>query len=287
MHEKSLFRTLIITMIGFWLGVFVVLPNLMVVIVSFLERDETNLIRAHVSLHNYLALLDPVFFQIFQRSMMYAVGSTLACLLIAYPFAYFITRVAPKARSMLLILVIVPFWTSSLIRTYSLIILLKANGLINTALIKLHLIDAPLTILYTHTAVMIGLVYTLLPFMILPLYAAIEKLDHRLVEAARDLGASSMQVFLKVFVPLTMPGIVAGCTLVFLSALGLFYIPDLLGGAKTMLVGNFIKNQFLTARDWPFGAAASTMLTLTMGLFLTLYYRSLRKLSGSHMGSTP
>jgi spermidine/putrescine transport system permease protein len=178
---------------------------------------------------------------------------------------------------------IIPFWTSSLIRTYALIILFKANGLLNTFLLSTGLISEPLSILYTETAVFIGLVYTLLPFMILPLYASLLKLDRRLMEAARDLGATSRHVFFHIVLPLTLPGIIAGSTMVFLPALGLFYIPDLLGGARSMLIGNFIKNQFLTTSNWPLGSAASVVLTLLMFLLLVCFFISTRRAHSGDM----
>jgi spermidine/putrescine transport system permease protein len=174
-------------------------------------------------------------------------------------------------------MVIIPFWTSSLIRTYALVILMKANGIINTLLIKAGIVSEPVTLLYTDFAVYVGLVYTLLPFMILPLYAVMEKMDRRLMEAARDLGASGFQVFWHVILPLSLPGVMAGCIMVFLPAMGLFYVPDLLGGAKTMLMGNFIKNQFLTAMNWPFGSAASVFLLLLMGMMLAIYFTLSRR----------
>lgn len=283
MTEKSAFKYFAITLVSFWIIAFVFFPNLLVLVASFLERDDIRLVRPVFSLESYQNLADPIFFRIFTHSFFYAFVATLLCLVISYPFAYMLAKIRWRVRRFLLMLVIIPFWTSSLIRTYSLIILLKANGLLNTLLIRLGFIEQPLPLLYTDMAVFIGLVYTLLPFMILPLYAAFEKLDIRLLEAASDLGASTLQTFAKVIVPLTLPGIIAGCILVFLPALGLFYIPDLLGGAKSMLIGNFIKNQFLTARAWPFGSAASVILTLVMGLFLYAYYRSLRKFNASVM----
>ncbi|MGC9325610.1 MAG: ABC transporter permease, partial [Desulfomonilia bacterium] len=193
-------------------------------------------------------------------------------------------RIPDRLRRFLILLMIIPFWTSSLIRTYSLIILFKANGILNTLLLSAGIIEQPLNILYTEIAVFVGLVYTLLPFMILPLYASIQKLDPQLVEAARDLGAPARAVFFDIVLPITMPGIIAGCIMVFLPALGLFYIPDLLGGARSMLIGNFIKNQFLTTGNWPLGSAASVVLTLLMFLFLYGYYLSSRRTNTEGMG---
>jgi spermidine/putrescine transport system permease protein len=283
MTEKSTFRRFAIALVFFWITVFVFFPNLLVLIASFVERDEVKIIKPVFTMESYRKFFEPMFFEIFLCSFRDAFIATLACLLIAYPFAYMLAKLRENLRKLLLILVIIPFWTSSLIRTYSLIILFKANGLINITLEYLGLIQEPLEILYTETAVFFGLVYTLLPFMILPLYASIEKLDKRIIEAASDLGASPVQVFKSVIIPLTMPGIIAGCTMVFIPALGLFYIPDMLGGAKSVMIGNFIKNQFLSARDWPFGSAASVILTIVMGIFLYAYYLSLKRFNVSVM----
>jgi spermidine/putrescine transport system permease protein len=177
--------------------------------------------------------------------------------------------------------VVIPFWTSSLIRTYAMVIILKTNGVMNSFLQWLGLIQEPIQLLYTPAAVVVGLVYSLLPFMVLPLYATIEKLDMRLIEAAKDLGARNVRIFWSIIIPLTMPGIIAGSMLVFLPALGMFYIPDLLGGAKALLIGNLIQNQFLSARDWPFGAAVSVILVLVMSLLLVLYYFSILRNSNN------
>lgn len=290
MVERSAFKYLTISIIFAWIIAFVLCPNLIVVATSFLTRHEVDLVAFTFSLESYRKLFQPVFFTIFKDSFIYAFGTTAICLLIAYPFSYLLARktitTRPATRRFLMILVIIPFWTSSLIRTYALIIILKANGIINATLHYIGLaeyIGAPFKLMYTDLAVFIGLVYTLMPFMILPIYASVEKLDKNLIEAARDLGAGTVQIFTRVIIPLTMPGIVAGCIIVFLPTMGLFYIPDLLGGAKTLLIGNFIKNQFLTARDWPFGSAASVLLTLIMCGTLLLYFRILKRFNRSLM----
>jgi spermidine/putrescine transport system permease protein len=183
-------------------------------------------------------------------------------------------------RPALLALVVIPFWTSSLVRTYAIVILIKTEGLVNAFLLGVGLVDEPLELLYTELAVLIGFVYTELPFMVLPLYAAMEKLDWRLVEAARDLGAGAWSVLWRVLVPLTLPGIIAGAMLVFLPALGMFYVADVLGGAKELLIGNLIRDQFLSARDWPFGAAASVVVTVLMAALIGVYALSQRRLAG-------
>lgn len=274
MSKKLNLQNAIITLIVGWLVLFVLIPNLMIIGTSFLTRDEANLIEMTFTLDNYTRLLDPLYAKVLMHSFYMAIVATLLCLVIGYPFAYIVAKMPQKWRPIMLFLVIVPFWTNSLIRTYGLKIVLGTQGILNQALMALDIIDKPLRIMYTETAVMIGLVYILLPFMILPLYSAIEKLDDTYIEAARDLGANKLQTLLKVVLPLTMPGIIGGCLLVLLPALGMFYIADLLGGAKNLLIGNVIKSQVLNARDWPFGAATSIALTLAMAVMLYAYYRA-------------
>ncbi len=255
MSSKLNLQNAIIALIVGWLGLFVLLPNLMIIATSFLTRHESDLIEFTFTFDNYLRLMDPIYARVMWHSFYMAIIATLACLVIGYPFAYTIAKMPEKWRPIMLFLVIVPFWTNSLIRTYGLKIVLGTQGILNKALLSLGIIETPIRIMFTETAVMIGLVYILLPFMILPLYSAIEKLDNTYIEAARDLGASKLQTLLRVILPLTMPGIIGGCLLVLLPALGMFYVADLLGGARNLLIGNVIKTQVLNARDWPFGAA--------------------------------
>ncbi|MEF1291744.1 spermidine/putrescine ABC transporter permease PotB [Vibrio sp. M260118] len=264
----------IITLIVGWLTLFVLVPNLMIIGTSFLTRDEANLIEMTFTLDNYFRLMDPLYAKVLWHSFYMAIIATLLCLVIGYPFAYIVAKMPEKWRPIMLFLVIVPFWTNSLIRTYGLKIVLGTQGILNKSLIAMEIIDKPIRLMYTETAVMIGLVYILLPFMILPLYSAIEKLDNTYLEAAKDLGANKFQTFTKVILPLTAPGIIGGCLLVLLPALGMFYISDLLGGAKNLLIGNVIKSQVLNARDWPFGAATSIALTIAMAIMLYAYYRA-------------
>ncbi|EKF9063194.1 spermidine/putrescine ABC transporter permease PotB [Vibrio cholerae] len=274
MSKKLNLQNAIVTLIVGWLVLFVLIPNLMIIGTSFLTRDEANLIKFAFTFENYTRLLDPLYGKVMLHSFYMAIVATLICLVIGYPFAYIVAKMPEKWRPFMLFLIIVPFWTNSLIRTYGLKIVLGTQGILNEALMSLGLIDAPLRIMFTETAVMIGLVYILLPFMILPLYSAIEKLDGTYIEAARDLGANKFQTLVRVILPLTMPGIIGGCLLVLLPALGMFYIADLLGGAKNLLIGNVIKSQVLNARDWPFGAATSIALTLAMAIMLYAYYRA-------------
>ncbi|MCG9544828.1 MULTISPECIES: spermidine/putrescine ABC transporter permease PotB [Vibrio] len=274
MSKKFNLQNAIVALITGWLVLFVMIPNIMIIGTSFLTRDEANLIEMTFTLDNYVRLADPLYFKVLMHSFYMAIVATLLCLIIGYPFAYIVAKMPAKWRPIMLFLVIVPFWTNSLIRTYGLKVVLGTQGVLNKGLLALDIIDKPLRIMYSETAVMIGLVYILLPFMILPLYSAIEKLDDTYLEAAKDLGANKLQTLLKVVLPLTMPGIIGGCLLVLLPALGMFYISDLLGGAKNLLIGNVIKSQVLNARDWPFGAATSIALTMAMAVMLYAYYRA-------------
>ena len=274
MSKKFNLQNAIVALITGWLVLFVMIPNIMIIGTSFLTRDEANLIEMTFTLDNYVRLADPLYFKVLMHSFYMAIVATLLCLIIGYPFAYIVAKMPTKWRPIMLFLVIVPFWTNSLIRTYGLKVVLGTQGVLNKGLLALDIIDKPLRIMYSETAVMIGLVYILLPFMILPLYSAIEKLDDTYLEAAKDLGANKLQTLLKVVLPLTMPGIIGGCLLVLLPALGMFYISDLLGGAKNLLIGNVIKSQVLNARDWPFGAATSIALTTAMAVMLYAYYRA-------------
>lgn len=274
MMRKNHFKLISVSIIWLWLALFALIPNLLVFVTSLLEQGDSELIRIQITLSNYWTLFDPVYFKIFLESFYIAGICTVICLLLGYPFAYLVARVKTQYKSILLFLVIIPFWTSSLIRTYAIVAILKTKGIVNSVLLWLGVIQEPLHLLYTSTAVMIGLVYSLLPFMILPLYANIEKLDLRLLDAARDLGANKTTIFLKILLPLTMPGIIAGSMLVFLPAMSMFFIPDILGGAKSLLIGNLIQNQFLAARNWPVGSAVSVILTLLMGVILLIYWRA-------------
>ena len=271
MTNKTSFRSFSIRLVVCWLVAFAVIPNILVLAASFLTRTDSRFLALPLTLDNYAQLFSPLIAGIVIRSLSLACMVTLLCLFIGYPFAWIVARAPKKYRHLLIVMLIIPFWTNSLIRTYALIAILNTGGLLNKALMGLGLIETPLRILYTKTAVLIGLTYTLLPFMVLPLYAAIEKLDPKLREAARDLGASRMASLLKIKLPLTQPGIIAGCMLVFLPALGMFYVPDILGGAKSVLIGNFIRDQFMVARNWPFGSAAGIFLTLIMIVMLSLY----------------
>lgn len=267
-------RSAVLYFIFIWLGLMVFIPNLLVLLASFLSKDPKYFLSLPLNLENYKALFDTVLFGVILKSLNIAFFTTVFCLVVGYPFAYFIARAPKEWRSLFLMLIIVPFWTNSLIRNYALISILSTNGLLNIFLLKIGVISQPIQILYSDWAVFIGMSYTLLPFMILPLYATLEKLDQNLLEAARDLGAGSLAAFFKVVVPLSFPGIVAGCIMVFLPALSLFYVSDILGGANSTVIGSVIRNKFMIARDWPVGSAISVILTVFMLFLLKFYYKS-------------
>ena len=252
-----------------WLVLFVVVPTAFLVVYSFCERTELGGVEYHFTVENYQRVFEPVYLRIFARSIGYAALTTGLCVVVGYPAAYCIARAGEVWRQRLLLLVMVPFWTSFLIRTYAWITILKSEGLLNGLLQSLPVALAPFDLLYTPTAVVIGLVYAYLPFMILPIYGSVEKLDGALVEAAHDLGAGPLRVFSTVIIPLTLPGIAAGTLLVFVPAIGMFAVTDLMGGARVPLIGSVIQNQFFQARDWPFGAALGTVF---MAVFAVGYW---------------
>jgi spermidine/putrescine transport system permease protein len=266
------FRIFSLNLIWIWLFLFALLPLSLITIVSFMNHSDANLFELPFTLHNYMKLNNYLYLRIFQKSFILAGIVSFLCLLLGYPVAYMIARMQTRLKNLLILLVIIPFWTSSLIRSYALIAMIKTKGLMNTLLLHLGIIHHPIQLLFTDYAVVIGLIYNLLPFMILPLISNIERLDYRLVDAARDLGANRFTTFRKIIIPLTIPGIVAGCILVFLPAMTLFYIPDILGGAKSILLGNLIQNQFFIAQNWPLGAAVSTVLTLVLMLLLLVHF---------------
>jgi spermidine/putrescine transport system permease protein len=235
---------------------------------SFLERGTLGGVRWDaLTLENYAGVGDPVYLRIVLRSVGYAALTTVICLLAGYPVAYLIGRADLRYRSALLMLVMIPFWTSFLIRTYAWVTILKSQGFLNSSLLALGLIRDPLDMLYTPGAVVVGLVYTFLPFMILPIFTSVEKLDGALIEAALDLGAGPVRAFSRVIVPLTSPGISAGVLLVFVPALGIYAVNDILGGGRVDMIGNIIENQVRgQARNQPFGAALATALLVGFGV---------------------
>lgn len=266
-------RTLFLTPSALLLITLLGVPLAIVLAYTFLTRGTYGGVSLPWTLENWQRLADPLYASILFKSFAVAAVSTLFCLAMGFPLALFISR-AGRRKGLYLHLVILPFWTSFLVRTYAWMFLLRDTGLINTVLLKLGLISQPLPLLYNYGAVLLGLVYTYLPFMVLPVYATLERMDRSLLEAAADLGARPMQVLWRVVLPLSRPGLLAGTILVFIPCLGAFLIPDLLGGGKTILVGTLVQNQFTSARDWPFGSALSMAL---MGVVLLLMLPLTRK----------
>lgn len=252
-----------------------VLPQLLMFEASLGHRSAYGGVVHSWSLANYGRALNPIYLAILARSFALAIVTTALCFLMGYPVAYWIgLRVAPRFRSALLVLLVLPFWTSFLVRMYAWIVLLRTDGVLNVVLTTLHL--PAVNLLYNDWAVLIGQVYGELPFMVLPLYASIEKLDRSLLEASADLGASPSRTLLRVTLPLTLPGTMAGSILVFIPSLGAYLAPDLLGGAKGVFIGNLIQSQFAVARDIPFGSALSFILSFLVIAFVVLFRRPLR-----------
>jgi spermidine/putrescine transport system permease protein len=264
----------------FWLVGFFLIPIFYLLAVSFAERSPYGTIAWVLGLRNYGRAFQPAYLEIYWRSIWMALLTTILCAVLGFPVAYTIAlRVSARWKSALLLLVVIPFWTSFLIRTYAWMAIFRTEGVINTLLLGLHLTHEPLRLLYTPLAVFIGLVYGELPFMILPLYAVLQKIDPLLLEAAQDLGATRVATFLKVTLPLSAPGLVAGAVLVFIPSVGAFVTPDLLGGARTMMVGNLIQNQFALVRDQPFGSAVAFLLTFAVLAVLLSTLRSAQRVT--------
>ncbi len=252
----------------------ILLPILYVLLISFFKSDSYGGMIYTFTLSNYAEIFNITYIRIFLKSIGIALITTTICLFIAYPFAISLMSKKETTRNLLIKLVMVPFLTNSLIRTYGWIVLLRKNGIINSGLLGLGIINDPLSLMYNNLGIIIGMVYTLLPFMILPVYSAVSKVDRNLIEASYDLGASKLKTFTKVYLPLTISGAFNGSLMVFIPAIGYFFITDILGGGKIMIIGNLIKNQFLTARNWPFGAAISIFLII-MTLLLVRIYKGL------------
>jgi len=262
-----------------WLIAFFLVPLVLVLLVSLGERGAAGQVVYNWTAKNYARFFGQVgerylYVLIFLRSLGIALVNTVLCLLAGYPLAFFIARQPANRRNALLLLVMIPFWTNFLVRTYAWMVILRDTGVINNLFLAIGFISQPLPLLYNRSAVILGLFYGYLPFMILPLYACIEKLDFSLVEAAHDLGANALRTFLRVVLPLTKPGIVAGSILVFIPSIGAYITPDLMGGAKVTMVGNLLQQQFLKVRDWPFGSAVGFILMITVLAATLLYFRS-------------
>ena len=270
-----------------WFVAFFVVPLGFMAVYAFAINDPDRFftVRFGLYLDQFQRLVDPIYLRIFADTFFLAFVGTAITLVIGYPFAYFLATRASKFKTLLFLLVIVPFWTSLLIRTYSWVLILNEQGFMSDLLQSIGLISSPLDILYTRDAVLIGVVYDYLPLMVFPLYVALERMDRSLVQASRDLGASSWESFRRVTLPLTMPGIITGCLLTFIPMMGEYVVPTILGGAKSFLVGSLIANEILTAVNWPFGAAISMGLIVVMLVLISIYLRVFGKRAEEGLGA--
>jgi spermidine/putrescine transport system permease protein len=251
-------------------AVFVAVPVLLVLSYTVFDRGRFGGVEYEFTLDNFTRAFEPTFRKVLVSSLGIAAAATVIALAIGYPVAYAIAKLPSRWRSLVLVLVVIPFWTNFLIRTYAWIVLLNTQGVLNDALVGLGVIDERLNLLYTRGAVVAGLVYVYLPLMILPIYASVARLDRELREASADLGGSRFTTFAKVTLPLSLPGVVTGCIFVFVPSLGNFVVPELLGGGKTVMVGNLVRDQFLKARDWPFGATLALFMVVLLVLLFAL-----------------
>lgn len=288
-ENKSMQGTFLALPTTIWLFVLLIIPLFLTLVVSFGQRSPDGDVIYSFGLHNYIRLLgystdcpdgqsacfDPLYVNILWRSLVLAFNTTVIVIMMAYPLAYFIARSHPNRRNMFLFMVLIPLWTNFVIRVYAWMMLLRKEGAINIIIgwiaHLLHIPFTPLEMLYTPGAVLVGMVYEFLPFMILPIYTSLEKIDNSLYEAAADLGANAFRTFMRVTLPLSMPGVVAGTILVFIPVMGTFIVSDILGGRQVILVGNLIQRQFLDARDPTFGSAASLIL-MVLTLIVTYFY---------------
>lgn len=262
-----------------WISIFLILPCILIISLSFFERGVYGGIDYNFNFENYSRVIEFTYLKILLNSSKIAFLSGFFAVLFGYPAAYFIYKAPAKYQIALLFLVMLPFWSNYLIRTYAWMVLLNNQGLINTILINLNIIREPLNILYTEFSVIIGLIYNYLPFVILSIYSSISKLDHNLIEASKDLGGNSIKTFFLITLPLTLPGVAAGFIFVFVLSIGNFITPDLLGGGKFLMIGNLIYDQFLSARDWPFGASLSFVLISIMLVLLFLQAVFVRRMN--------
>jgi spermidine/putrescine transport system permease protein len=263
----------LLTPVTIWLGLFFLVPLLLILAYSFGTSNIYGGITLGFNPGNYLRVFDPLYLEIIVRTFVIAALTTFLCFALGYPLAYFIVFKGSRWRNALILLVMVPFWTSLLIRAYSWVVILSGNGIANKTLQFLGITDEPVTLIFTSQAVLMGMVYSYLPFMILPLYASLEKFDTRMKEAAQDLGATRWHTFWRVTFPLSMPGVIAGSIRVFIPSAGEFVIPQLLGGSRTVMTGSLIQNQFGSARDWAFGSALSVMLAALLLAAILFYVR--------------
>lgn len=258
-----------------WLSLFLVVPMLIVIGISFMGRDELGNVVFDFNLDAYATFFDPLYLGIYWDTIVLSVLTTILCLLLSYPLAYYIANAGPKMQTWGLALITIPFWINFLIRTYAWVLLLRTQGVVNNLLIDLGFIQEPLQMLYTKGAVLLGMVYTFIPFMVLPIYVALEQMDKKLLEAASDLGATGWKAFWHITLPQTRSGIMTGSVLVYVSTTGMFVVTDILGGAKSAMISNIIQSQFLGARNWPFGSALSVIFVITSLILIGLFNKAM------------
>lgn len=260
-------------LISLFLIFFVIIPTCYILVTSFCNADDLGNISFVFTMSNYKKLFSQIYGEVIYNSVRIAILTTTLVLLIAFPLANIVSKLNSKIQMIILLLIVLPYWTNSLVRTYSFMVILRADGIINKLLMYLGISDSPLQLLYTELAVVLAMVYLFLPVMFLPIYSSIEKLDKSYIEASKDLGAGNVATFFNVVLPLTLPGIVAGSILVFTPCLGLFFISDLIGGGKTVLLGNVIRDQFSSTRNIPFGSALSVVMMVMALIFILIYYK--------------
>ncbi|OGV83577.1 MAG: hypothetical protein A3K19_09765 [Lentisphaerae bacterium RIFOXYB12_FULL_65_16] len=256
-----------------WLILFFGLPLLIVLFFSVSRQDVYGGIAPGFTLEHYRRIADPLYLVILWRSLVMAAVTTVITLLLAYPTAYYMAFAPPRTKLILMFLVILPFWTNFLVRMYSFMTILGADGVINTLLLKLGLIHEPLSLIHNTFAVYVGFVYGNLPYMILPIFAALDRMNTSLLEASMDLGAGPIRTFWRITLPYSLPGVAAGIVFVFIPTLGNFVVPEILGGADDVIIGNVINRQFLASRNWPFGSALSAVLVFGLMVFISVYIR--------------
>ena len=259
--------------VSLWMILFVTIPMLFIIFISFMTRGTFGGVEYTPSLESYQTMMEVTYFHIIVKSLGVAAETTIACLIVGYPFAYYIARKPPAVASRLITLLMIPFWTNSLMRLNAWMLIFQTNGPVNNFMLNTHMIDKPITFIFTDGLVLLGLITNYLPFAVLPMYSSIEKLQKPILEASADLGAKPSVTLLKVTLPLTFPGIFSAIILTFIPALGTYVITDMLGGGKVLYIGNIIKNQFGTIRNWPLGAAMSVLLLAVTALMIFLYSR--------------
>ena len=269
--ENNLFKIVFTFPVIIYAILLVLIPILYILFLSFCKNDSYGGIIYNFTLSNYKMIFNLTYLKVFIKSFIIGLITTFLCLLIAYPFSLALVTKSSRMQNIITKLVMVPFLTNSLIRTYGWIVLLRKYGVINSFLLAFNIIDEPLNLMYNYLGIIIGMTYTLLPFMILPVYSAVVKMDKTLIEAGRDLGVSEFNIFKKIIFPETLPGVFNGSLMVFIPAIGYFFITDILGGGKIMIIGNLIKNQFLTARNWPFGSSLSIFLIIITFALVMIY----------------